>query len=795
MAATVLWMRSNLRAHWRSAALVVAIAALCGGAAMASVAAARRTTTSYVRFLAASRDPQVYVFAPDAATANLAAEVASRSVGSDEVLQVVFLVANPTTLDRRDENHLAVVGSLIDTVKPKVGVPKIVAGGLPDGARDVALNEVAANELGVGPGDTLDMVGYSPARLELCSSDPFQCETDVDLGEVQIAGILRLPDDISPESYGSLSIELSPALTRSWLPLVATSGWITGAHVDDSEARRALGVALTDAIGADRVNGGDVFLETDSTGDPGRVRGALDVERNGLLILALLAGLAGLVAVPQALARQRSLAFDNEDRLRALGWTQRDRVRAGTFWSLVIGSAGALAAIAGAIAVSPLFPIGLARAAEPSPGVHADWLVLGAGGAITVALMVGTGLAHSVRQHPPAPAAHAGRLGRLLRASHPVPATAGRFLLDRGRLSPSARMALSAVALGVAVIACATTVVGSQDHLIARPALYGADWDLQGRLSAAVPDRMALDTLVGDGRVQAAALLAGGRILVGGVETGATGIEAFKGSIEPTILAGRAVRNDGEIVLSPGLADDIGVNLGESVAVGSGQSAGSLTVVGLGVAIAIGQFAGDAGVSITESDFRRYGFMSEIDGEGGQEIAVRATPGADLGAVEITLANVTGGFDRVIVDSFRPARIMNIARVRSVPQIIVGITAVLVVFVLAHSLATVASRRRRDLGVLRALGMRPGQARHVLWWNGAMLATVAGVIGLPLGVIAGRVTWHAITNSIDSVFSPQTPWTALAVLGAGQLAVAVAIGAASARRAVPHSIALSLRSE
>jgi putative ABC transport system permease protein len=795
MAATALWMRSNLRAHWRSAALVVAIAALCGGAAMASVAAARRTTTSYVRFLAASRDPQVYVFAPDAATANLAAEVASRSVGSDEVLQVVFLVANPTTLDRRDENHLAVVGSLIDTVNPKVGVPKIVAGGLPDGPRDVALNEVAASTLGVTPGDTLDMVGYSPARFELCSTDPSQCQTDVDLGKVDVVGILRLPDDISPESYGSLSIELSPALTRSWLPLVATSGWITGAHVDDSEARRALGVALTDAIGADRVNGGDVFLETDSTGDPVRVRGALDVERNGLLILALLAGLAGLVAVPQALARQRDLASDDEDRLRALGWTQRDRMRAGTVWSLVIGSAGALAAIASAIAISPLFPIGLARTAEPSPGVHADWLVLATGGTITLVLMVGIGLAQSARRRSVAPADHAGRLGRLFGASRVVPATAGRFLLDRGRLAPAARTALSAAALGVAVIACATTVVRSQDHLVSRPALYGATWDLQGSLYAAVPDQAALDALDNDAGVQASAMLTGGRILVGGVETAATGIGAFKGSIEPTVLAGRAVRNDGEMVLSPGLADDIGVQVGESVAVGSGQTTGSSTVVGLGVPIAIGQFAGDTGVSITEADFRRYGFTSEIDGEGGREIAVRATPGADLRAVEALLANVTGGFDRVIAESFRPARIMNIARVRSVPQIIVGLTALLMVFVLAHSLATVASRRRHDLSVLRALGMRPGQARHVMWWNGALLAMIAAVIGLPLGVIAGRVTWHAITNSIDSVFSPQIPWTALAVLGAGQLAVAVAIGAASARRAVPDSIALTLRSE
>ena len=42
MAAALLWARANLRSQWRSAVLVVLIAGLCGGVAMAAIAGARR---------------------------------------------------------------------------------------------------------------------------------------------------------------------------------------------------------------------------------------------------------------------------------------------------------------------------------------------------------------------------------------------------------------------------------------------------------------------------------------------------------------------------------------------------------------------------------------------------------------------------------------------------------------------------------------------------------------------------------------------------------------------------------
>lgn len=796
MAAALLWARTNLRSQWRSAALVVLIAGLCAAVAMAAIAGARRTTTSFARFVRSTKDVNIFVYVPDQPTADLAASVLRRGVDSRLVGEAVFLAVKPSALDKSEEFNLGVVGVVGDTFGRTVVLSKIVAGGLPTGARDVALNDLAAQRFGVGPGDHLEMVGYSPAAFQACSTDPSSCVTDIDLGDVTVTGVLREPSDISPEAADSLSIALSPALTKSWLTSVASQGWLSGAFVESPGARADLGTALTSAIGADRITGpsADVFLDTNSQDDPQRVQGALDVEHNGLLILGLLAGIAGLIAVPQALARQRALVASEDSPLRALGWTRRNQRRAGAIWSTLLGLAAGVVAVVAAVAISPLFPIGLARRAEPSPGIDADWLVLSVGALLTLLVLLCAGTL--VRTgHSRAQAQRPSRLARLFSASRPVPATAGRFLLDSGRMSAVARTTLTAAVFGVAMIACAATVIRSQDYLITRPQLYGATWDLQGVVSGEAPDPDALTALNGNAGVAASALLTGGRVEADGEDIGAVAIDQLKGSIEPTILTGRTILHDGEVVLGPAFMHGHHLSIGDSVTVQASGAPGSLTIVGSGVPLSVGSYSSDVGAIMTPADYKRYGTASTIDNEGGLELAVRLAPGADMEAVRGEMSHITGGFERVIGESFRPARILNIGRVRSVPLIVEGFAGLLTLLVLVHSLATVASRRRHDLSVLRAIGMQPKQARHVLWWHGGILGVLAVAIGLPLGVLGGRLLWHAVSNSIDSVYSPRSPWPVLVMVASGLLVLSIASGAAFSRKAVPHPIARSLRSE
>ena len=156
-------------------------------------------------------------------------------------------------------------------------------------------------------------------------------------------------------------------------------------------------------------------------------------------------------------------------------------------WSALLGLAAGVVAVTTAIAILSAVPIGLARRAEPSPGVDADWLILSIGALLTLVVLLGAGTLVSrgtaVRRHRP----RAGLLGCFLRRDL-VPATAGRFLLDSGRMSAVARTTITAAMFGVAMIACAATVIRSQDYLITRPQLYGAPWDLQGAVFGEAPD-------------------------------------------------------------------------------------------------------------------------------------------------------------------------------------------------------------------------------------------------------------------------------------------------------------------
>ena len=117
-----------------------------------------------------------------------------------------------------------------------------------------------------------------------------------------------------------------------------------------------------------------------------------------------------------------------------------------------------------AIALSPLFPVGLAADAEPYPGVDADWVVLGLGLAavpgVTVACAAWPAWRAAARaaafHAPPGAAGPAGRPSRAAPALGSVTATVGiRLALQRGagRTALPVRSTIAGAVVGVAALA------------------------------------------------------------------------------------------------------------------------------------------------------------------------------------------------------------------------------------------------------------------------------------------------------------------------------------------------------
>ena len=63
-------------------------------------------------------------------------------------------------------------------------------------------------------------------------------------------------------------------------------------------------------------------------------------------------------------------------------------------------------------------------------------------------------------------------------------------------------------------------------------------------------------------------------------------------------------------------------------------------------------------------------------------------------------------------------------------------------------LVTAVRRRRRDLVILKIIGMRRAQLLGVVSWQAAALTAGALMLGVPLGVLAGRWSWTLFARSV-----------------------------------------------
>ena len=110
---------------------------------------------------------------------------------------------------------------------------------------------------------------------------------------------------------------------------------------------------------------------------------------------------------------------------------------------------------------------------------------------------------------------------------------------------------------------------------------------------------------------------------------------------------------------------------------------------------------------------------------------------------------------------------------------------------LTHLLVVSVSRRRREIGLLKVLGFVNGQVASAVVWQATTLALIGVVIGVPLGLVAGRAIWRALSNNLGVVPVSVVPIWLVAALVAGVIVVANmrAIGPALlATRSKPASL-------
>jgi hypothetical protein len=143
----------------------------------------------------------------------------------------------------------------------------------------------------------------------------------------------------------------------------------------------------------------------------------------------------------------------------------------------------------------------------------------------------------------------------------------------------------------------------------------------------------------------------------------------------------------------------------------------------------------------------------------------------------------------------RPAEIVDYRTAGSTPVVFAVVLAAGAALALAISLVASVRRRRHDLAVLKALGLGRRQLAMTVAWQATVVAACGLLIGVPLGIIAGRQLWVLFAHRIDVPPIPSVPAASIALVALATLVFAIVVSLLPGRSAARTPAALVLRAE
>jgi ABC-type lipoprotein release transport system permease subunit len=808
MAAVWLWVRGERRRRGR-AVLVAAIVAVAAGAGMAALAGARRADSALERLGAATGEPNVVLVPVAEATGRGQIDVARAAESVDLVdeamaipgVEAVTHAANWAIAPDPEAGCPFGYGLVRSTASHPLGVA--VAGRRSGAANEVMINETTAAQFGLRVGSELRLRTVRAEHLAAWLDGP--CPPD-DGPEIllRVTAFIRGVENVTDTAEPTFAV--GPGFYARYAGEVAGCActiWVR-ADADRVDDVRAALEALYGPYGFGVQPGEQVNTRAAET---------IGVEVDALRIAALVVAIAGALVVVQVLSRQAAAVAADHQVRRALGMT-RPQMAAGSALATVPAIVtGGLVAVVGAALASSFLPRGLARRAEPDPGIRVDAAVLAGGFVVTVlfacaaAWTVGWMFALPARQR--ARRSVRGAIGPL---PPPQVAFGVRMALDpagdRGRAT--ALSGVVGVALAVTGALAVGTVVASADHLRNTPELFGVSADLAvgtedggpGMADAAVVAALANSDVEAVARVLRLSRpdsYAGEGPSGASARVGPQAIRQERGVIGPTIQDGRLAATADEVVLGRATAAALAAELGDRVTVTRiDDRAVDYSVVG--IAVSYGNDVVDQGFLLTERGIERLAVSCPTATPAAEDesdcadveveaVLARTAPRADRGAVAARL----GEADMLpipvpsIVDRFR--------EMGPVPWYLVAMLAILGAFGLMHSSLVTGRRRALDLAVTRALGFTPRQAAAAVRWQGLATAAAGLVLGLAAGVLVGHLVWRNLADNIAVVIAVKLPPWAPLLASAGVIAVALAATAWPAARTRRTRPAEVLRTE
>ena len=176
-------------------------------------------------------------------------------------------------------------------------------------------------------------------------------------------------------------------------------------------------------------------------------------------------------------------------------------------------------------------------------------------------------------------------------------------------------------------------------------------------------------------------------------------------------------------------------------------------------------------------------------------LLVRFRPGAGGPAALYAFAARAARLGAFVVQGpATPTDVVNFGRVQSLPLLLGMALSLLALVTIVHLLLTSVRRRRRDFAVLRSIGLTRRQVRAAISWQAGTLTVVALGLGIPLGIVCGRVAWRLFAGQLGIEPVVVLPVILVLVVPAA-LVLAVAVAAVPGESAARTRPAEILRSE
>ena len=780
------WFRSEVRRRWASLLLLGVMAGLAVGLVTAAVSGAQRSSTAYSRMRQQLKAADA-VFFPS--QVDIGDADVTKLASIPEVAAWSGFALAPGTFSELGPGagpFIPVGDGWFTTIERA----KVLAGRLPDPSRDdeMVVNEPAV-KLGAHLGQTLTFHAYSPADAEATDGGTTDLPEDQLHGPVvkmTIVGVVRMPIDsvltfaAEPELYPSPGFY---AQHHDEMAFFFTNAFVRLRH----------GVADLPAFQEHiaQVYGRQDIPIKDLSDDVKRIDNSTNLERTALYLFAAAAALASLVLVGQAFVRSTQAESDAVPVLSAMGLDPPALVTGLALPHVIAVAVAAVVAAATTYSLSARFPIGLARQLDPDLGYHLQPGYLAAAVVAAVVTTAATAIGASWLTTRAALSRRRVRRTRVVgaasRAGASVPAAVGASLaLEQSgghRGAVSVRSALAAATAAVLGVVAATTLVSGINDALHDPARSGRTWKLE-----AEPD--AVDQVT---QMQAVSGLADMALVsrfaatVKGKDVPFYALDELKGAVSFVVLHGRRPVGDDETMIGARSAKVLRVGIGDTIRSDSGGP--TLRIVGIGLMTQTPHSTFDEGALMS---------MKAVDAASGTTwdsregfLLMNPAPGTKLSALQAEAAKV--GLDAAPPETV--ADVSNLGQVRSLPYLLAGFLIVLGLGAVAHALLTVSRRRAKELAVLRAVGLSPRQAAACVAWQAVVVAAIALLIGIPVGLAIGREAWRRIATSIPLVYVGPISPEVLAVVVPAALAALLALAAAPAWRAAHLRPAAALRAE